>query len=92
MNEWGVVTVIVTLVGLLVAVAGPVVKLTSTINELSGQLKLLLSNLEDFKARYTQSLAELRAADEKLEGKLLGHETRITRLEAGDHHGQGGLT
>ena len=91
MSEWGVVSVIIALVGLVATVAGPIVRLNSTINELSGQLKLLLSNLEDFKARYTQSLAELRAADAKMEKELLGHESRISRLEAtaGEHHQEG---
>ena len=33
MNEWGVVTVVIALVGLIATVAGPVVRLNSTIND-----------------------------------------------------------
>ena len=42
MTEWGVVTVIVALVGLIATVAAPIVKLTGTINTLSGKVELLL--------------------------------------------------
>ena len=52
MTEWGVVTVIVALVGLIATVAAPIIKLTGTINTLSGKVELLLNNLEDFKQRY----------------------------------------
>ena len=82
MTEWGVVTVIVALVGLIATVAAPIIKLTGTINTLSGKVELLLANLDDFKARYKETLEELKATDQKQYDKLNDHEHRITQLEA----------
>lgn len=81
MTEWTVVTVIVAIVGLIATVAAPIIKLTSTINILSGKVELLLSNLEDFKTRYKETLEELKDADQRQVKKLDDHEHRITMLE-----------
>lgn len=40
-----------------------------------------MDNLEAFKKRYTENLAELRHTDEVQETKLENHEHRITVLE-----------
>ena len=82
MTEWGVVTVIVALVGLIATVAAPIIKLTGTINTLSGKVELLLANLDDFKARYKETLEELKETDQKQYDKLNAHEHRITQLVA----------
>ena len=82
MTEWTVVTVIVAIVGLIATVAAPIIKLTSTINILSGKVELLLSNLEDFKTRYKETLEELKDTDQRQYNQLNDHEHRITQLEA----------
>lgn len=91
MNEWTVVTVIVALVGLVVTVATPMIKLNSTITALSSQVKLLLDNLDEFKTRYKEQLKELNATDQKLFGLINDHETRISKLETKvqDYHERG---
>lgn len=82
MTEWGVVTVIVALVGLIATVAAPIIKLTGTINTLSGKVELLLSNLDEFKSRYKETLEELKDTDRRQYNQLNDHEHRITQLEA----------
>ena len=82
MTEWGVVTVIVALVGLIATVAAPIIKLTGTINTLSGKVELLLSNLDEFKTRYKETLEELKDTDQRQYNQLNAHAHRITQLEA----------
>lgn len=81
MNEFDVVNVIVVLVGLLITVGTPILKLTNSMNTLSGQVTLLLKNLDDFKDRYKDNLKELKGTDQDLYDKYDDHETRITKLE-----------
>lgn len=81
MNEFDVVNVIVVLVGLLITVGTPILKLTNSMNTLSGQVTLLLKNLDDFKDRYKDNLKELKDTDQDLYDKYNDHETRITKLE-----------
>lgn len=82
MTEWGVVTVIVAFVGLIATVAAPIIKLTGTINTLSGKVELLLSNLDEFKSRYKETLEELKNTDQRQYNQLNDREHRITQLEA----------
>ena len=70
MTEWTVVTVIVAIVGLIATVAAPIVKLTGTINALSGKVELLLNNLEDFKQRYKETLEDLKETDQRQYNQL----------------------
>ena len=65
MTEWGVVTVVVALVGLVATVAAPIIKLTGTINTLSGKVELLLNNLDEFKTRYKETLEDLKETDQR---------------------------
>ena len=81
MTEWEVVSVIVVLIGLVVSIATPILKLNSTIVKLNTTINIIMDNLEAFKKRYTETLAELRHTDEAQETKLENHEHRITVLE-----------
>lgn len=81
MTEWEVVGVIVVLIGLVVSIATPILKLNSTIVKLNTTINIIMDNLEAFKKRYTENLAELRHTDEVQETKLENHEHRITVLE-----------
>ena len=80
-TEWGVVGVIIALVGLLAAVVKPIINLNASIVKLTDQVANILSGLEEFKKRYTSHLNELRAADEKQQKELNDHESRICVLE-----------
>lgn len=81
MHEFDVVNVIVVLVGLLVTVGTPILKLTNSMNTLSGQVTLLLKNLDEFKDRYKDNLKELKDTDQDLYTKHEDHEARIVKLE-----------
>ena len=79
--EWTVVTVIIALVGLFAAVAGPMIKLNSTIVKLITRMDAFQEGLEGFKKRYTEQLAEFRETHDDLYDRVDDHEHRITILE-----------
>ena len=79
--EWTVVTVIVSLVGLLAAVATPIARLNSTIAKLTTQMEAFMNGLDEFKKRYTNQLQEFHKTHEDIYGKVNNDEKRITVLE-----------
>ena len=79
--EWTVVTVIVSLVGLLAAVATPIARLNSTIAKLTTQMEAFMNGLDEFKKRYTNQLQEFHKTHEDIYEKVNNHEKRITVLE-----------
>lgn len=81
MTEWTVVGVIVTLVGLIVAIVKPLLTLNGSIVKLTEEVGNILSGLEAFKKRYVENLTELKTADKKMQEKLDNHEVRIVKLE-----------
>lgn len=81
MTEWTVVGVIVTLVGLIVAIVKPLLTLNGSIVRLTEEVGNILSGLEAFKKRYVENLTELKTADKKMQEKLDNHEVRIVKLE-----------
>lgn len=84
MTEWGVVGVIIALAGLVSAVTAPLIKLNSSIVQLTSQVQNILSGLGEFKKRYVDNLQELKEADGEMQGRLEDHELRITVLETED--------
>lgn len=88
MSEWGVVGVLVALVGLISAVTAPLIKLNSSIVALTNQVQNILDGLGEFKKRYVDNLNELKAADGEMQGRLDDHEHRITVLESGGQKAQ----
>lgn len=81
MTEWTVVGVMVTLVGLIVAIVKPLLTLNGSIVKLTEEVGNILSGLEAFKKRYVENLTELKTADKKMQEKLDNHEVRIVKLE-----------
>lgn len=81
MTEWTVVGVMVTLVGLIVAIVKPLLTLNGSIVRLTEEVGNILSGLEAFKKRYVENLTELKTADKKMQEKLDNHEVRIVKLE-----------
>lgn len=79
--EWTVVTVIISLVGLLIAIITPIIKLNSTITKLTTQVDSFIKGLEEFKVRYTNQLTEFKNTHDELYDKVDDHEHRITVLE-----------
>lgn len=80
--EWTVVTVIVALVGLFAAVAGPIIRLNATIVKLTTQMETFMQGLAEFKKRYTNQMNDCKRTHEELYDKVDNHEHRITVLEA----------
>lgn len=81
MTEWTVVGVMVTLVGLIVAIVKPLLTLNGSIVKLTEEVGNILNGLEAFKKRYVENLTELKTADKKMQEKLDNHEVRIVKLE-----------
>lgn len=82
MTEWSVVTVIVALVGLIATVAAPIVKLTSTISELTSKVETLIGNLGEMKKEHLQDVKELRESDKDFDRRLTRVETKINIQES----------
>lgn len=81
MTEWGVVSVIVVLAGLLISIATPIIKLNSTLTKLTTQMENFMRGLDEFKTRYTNQLQEFHETHEDIYNKVNNHECRIIRLE-----------
>ena len=90
MTEWGVVTVIVALVGLITAVAAPMIRLNGTLTRLMTQMESFVTGLDEFKVRYKEQLRDLNATDRKLGDRINDHEHRITVLESTAEDEKGG--
>ena len=88
MNEWGVVSVLITLAGFIAAVVGPIVKLNSTITRLSTIIDYVMKKLDELEKKDEKFLSDRKAAHEKIhhrideQGEILNdHENRISYLE-----------
>lgn len=88
MSEWGVVTVLIALVGLISTVAVPLSKNTKAMTQLSGQIELLAyrireeeNNLEAFKEKSADRHEKIFNQLDEQSDRLTDHENRITNLE-----------
>lgn len=81
MTEWGVVGVVVMLVGLIAAIVGPMIKLNTAITTLTVTMR-------HFEGNFNELTSKNQAGHERIwkelsghRQELAGHETRITKLE-----------
>ena len=81
MNEWGVVGVLVVLLGLGVTVVKPLLELNSSIVKLTARLDQLTGSLSDIRDRNAKSHDRLWKHNEEQDAALDDHERRITVLE-----------
>ena len=81
MTEWGVVGVIIAMVGLIISVATPMIKLNSTLTRLITQMENFSNGLAAFQVRYKEQLASQKEINETHQKELDNHEHRITVLE-----------
>lgn len=81
MNEWGVVGVLVVLLGLGVTVVKPLLELNSSIVKLTARLDQLTGSLSDISDRNAKSHDRLWKHNEEQDAALDDHERRITVLE-----------
>ena len=88
MSEWGVVTVLIALVGLISTVAVQLSKNTKAMTQLSGQIELLAyrikeeeNNLEAFKEKSADRHEKIFNQLDEHNERLNDQENRITNLE-----------
>lgn len=81
MTEWGVVGVLVVLLGLGVTVVKPLLELNSSIVKLTARLDQLTGSLSDISDRNAKSHDRLWKRNEEQDAVLDDHERRITVLE-----------
>lgn len=88
MTEWGVVGVLVILVGLIASICGPLIKATKAITALTAEINFFRSELNEMKndnKDFQKSASEKHAKiHQRIDGqdlKLDDHEKRIYKLE-----------
>ncbi|WP_434310159.1 hypothetical protein [Hominifimenecus sp. rT4P-3] len=86
MSEWEVVGVIVALLGLIAAIAGPLIKLNTSITTLTVTLKGLNEDISDLTIKNTKSHQRLWDHNEEQDKKLNDHEMRLTIVEKEVNH------
>jgi len=81
LSEWTVITVLIAVVGLLVTVTAPVIKLMGTITRLSCSVEDLRGDIETLTSKNAQSHTRLWEHNKEQDLKISGHEGRIGTLE-----------
>lgn len=81
MTEWGVVTVLIALVGLTAALTKPIVSLTQSITKLTVVVDKIVADQTEQVAHAKESHARLWDHNEEQDNKISDHEIRITKLE-----------
>ncbi|SHI11522.1 hypothetical protein SAMN02745823_02549 [Sporobacter termitidis DSM 10068] len=81
MTEWGVVGVLITMVGLILAVTTPLLKLNTNITTLTAAVAVLQKNLGELVKGNSDSHEKLWDRSREQEKTLTSHETRISVIE-----------
>lgn len=81
MTEWGVVGVLVTVVGLFVTIGKPLLSLNTSIVQLREEMKSVNRGLDDLNGKNTQDHARIWSKVDKQGETLDDHEKRIQHLE-----------
>lgn len=81
MNEWQVITMLITLAGGVVLIVRPIINLTKAITELTVTCKKLDEQFSNFESSNKESHRRIWAHEEKQDETLEDHERRISRFE-----------
>lgn len=81
MNEWMVVTVIATLIGICASVIRPLISLNGTITKLTAVVNVLEKNISGLAAKNSESHAKIWEKVEEHDDVLNSHETRLVLIE-----------
>lgn len=81
MNEWNVVLVIISLVGLGGAIIGPILKLNTAIVKLTEAVKELQKDMGDFVNGNHNSHVRIHNRIDECEDELRNQKSRIEKLE-----------
>lgn len=83
MNEWVIVTVIITLIGFLISVTKPIVSLTKSITTLTIEVNGLRADLKEQKDEVHASFVKVWGHIDEQDDAINDHETRLRLLEEG---------
>ncbi|MEG1017013.1 MAG: hypothetical protein RSE36_04300 [Oscillospiraceae bacterium] len=81
MNEWGVVGVIVSLVGLFAVIVPPIVKLINSITKLTVIVEKLGGDITELTENNARSHDRLWRHNENQDKSINDHEKRLVKLE-----------
>ncbi len=81
MNEWTVVTVLVTLAGLATAVVKPLLRINASLTRLIQAVDALEKNLQALTEKNSHAHERLWQESRRHEEKLTSYETRLSLLE-----------
>lgn len=81
MDEWAVVGVIIVLFGLIVAIVTPLLKLNTSITQLTCAVSVLQKNIEGLTTKNSESHTKLWEHNSRQDDTLADHETRIKIIE-----------
>ena len=81
MNDWMVVTVIATLIGICASVIRPLISLNGTITRLTASVNVLEKNISGLAAKNSESHAKIWEKVEEHDDVLNSHETRLVLIE-----------
>ncbi|NLA86034.1 MAG: hypothetical protein GX847_01875 [Clostridiales bacterium] len=87
MNEWTVIGAIAVLFGLIVSVVTPLLKLNTSITQLTCAVSVLQKNIEGLTTKNSESHTKLWEHISKQDSQLNDHETRIRVIETGERGG-----
>lgn len=86
MNEWTIVTTIVVIVGLIVTVTTPLLKLNTSITQLRSLIENVVKRVDDNEHDNTESHRLIWKHNDEQDALLQNHELRIHDLEKGTNH------
>lgn len=86
MNEWTIVTTIVVIVGLIVTVTTPLLKLNTSITQLRSLIENVVKRVDDNEHDNTESHRRIWKHNDEQDALLQNHELRIHYLEKGTNH------
>ena len=85
MNEWSVVLVIATLLGVIGTVGAPIIKLNSTITKLTTVMDVVKTDMSELTDKNSKNHDRLWEKNGQQDATLVDHETRITIIEKTEH-------
>lgn len=81
MNEWVVITALVTIVGLVATIVAPIVKLNTTITKLTTVVDVVQSTLKELTSDNSESHRRLWLHNNEQDEKLANHDKRLHLME-----------
>ncbi len=84
MDEWTIVGVLAVLFGLIASVVTPLLKLNTSITQLTCAVSVLQKNIEGLTSKNSESHAKLWEHNTRQDAQLSDHETRIKLIETAE--------